>query len=131
MKIYRSWIIHVRIKIPFYKFMFVSLSPIICHWFSHTGPLNTKQQKRLLDKRQCLHFTFPVPYPCPRQSKKKQSSKFNSQLSNRLKSAVSILFNDDQVDNMSRYKIPKENHSSNGIVDHLLQLNNDIWESYK
>lgn len=83
------------------------------------GPLNAQQQKRLLEKQlkyydrwrknKCLHLTFPISYPCLFKSKKK-SPKFD-----RLKSAVSILFNDET---QSPLLISEKNHSSNAHVSH-------------
>lgn len=120
-----------------------------------SGPLNAKQQERLLEKQftryyrsmknKCLRFTFPISYPCLSHSKKKNraaSKKSLRQSFNRLKSAVSILFNEDP---QSTRQLSEQNQSfnanrakhhcqscgsflSNGIcsciVHQLLQLNN-------
>jgi hypothetical protein len=94
-----------------------------------TGPLNAKQYRQLSQhhsqstktKDKCLHFKFPIIYPCSMKSKRKQpsiisnSSRLSQKKSNnlnRLKSAISILFIDDKNDDMSKYKIPNENSSS-------------------
>lgn len=89
-----------------------------------TGPLNTQQQKRLLEKQfkhydrsrknKCLHFTFPISYPCLLKSSTTSSNKKSPKL-NRLKSAVSILFNDDTP---SPFQNSDKNHSSNAYVSH-------------
>ena len=96
-----------------------------------------KRQYQLLKKREkSLHFTFPITYPCPMKSKRKQTSsitsnssqssfsllqqpsssrKLNNQFSNkmnRLKSAVNISFIDDKSHETSINEIPNETHSS-------------------
>jgi hypothetical protein len=105
--------------------------------YYYTGPLNAKQQTRLLSKQhsqsikkkdKCLHFTFPITYPCPMKSKKKRSSiishssissspqSFPNKSHRTLKSAVSILFNDDKPDDISLSKTSKENPSSSSFL---------------
>jgi hypothetical protein len=94
--------------------------------------LSKRSFQSIKNPDKCLHFTFPITYPCPMKFKRKQLSTKNSSISstslenslekqsnnqyfdniNRLKSAVNILFIDDKNDDMSIYKIPKENHSS-------------------
>ena len=107
------------------------------------GPLNAKQQKRLLkhqkqDKSLC--FTFPISYSCPIALQKPSTSLINSpsldssisrqvsKSTRRLKSAVSISFVDENANNSSFLHLPSftQIRSSNACKSCHTSMSNGI-----